>query len=68
MSNQIWNDQRFQIHWNKLKWVNPRSRIEVKNNFFYSNKLCLKDNNKTSHWVFQYKLKPLNKYLFQEKI
>ena len=38
MENQIWNDWKFQIHWNKLEWVNPRSRIEVKNTFFVSSK------------------------------
>ena len=26
--NQAWNDWRFQIHWNTLEWVNPRSRDE----------------------------------------
>ena len=28
--NQSWNDWKFQIHWNKLEWVNPRSRDERK--------------------------------------
>ena len=28
---QYWNDWQFQIHWNKLEWVNPRSRDERKN-------------------------------------
>ena len=23
--NQEWCDCKFQIHWNKLEWVNPRS-------------------------------------------
>ena len=26
--NQEWNDWKFQIHWNKLEWVNPRGRDE----------------------------------------
>ena len=34
--NQYWNDWKFQIHWNKLEWVNPRSRDELKNPFFVS--------------------------------
>ena len=25
--NQSWNKYKFQIHWNKLQWVNPGSRI-----------------------------------------
>ena len=28
--NQEWNDWKFQIHWNKLEWVNPRSPDERK--------------------------------------
>ena len=27
--NQDWNDWKFQIHWNKLEWVNQRSRCFV---------------------------------------
>ena len=60
MENQSWNDWKFHIHWNKIDWVNPRSCIEVKNPFCVSSKkLCLKDNNKTSHWVGHSKLKTL---------
>ena len=50
MANQAWNDWKFQIHCNKIDWVEPRSRDERKNPFcvyFF----CLEDNNKTSHWV-----------------
>ena len=28
MENQNWNDWKFQIYWNKLEWVNTRSRIQ----------------------------------------
>ena len=31
MANQSWNDWKFQIHWNKLEWVNPIISIEVGN-------------------------------------
>ena len=24
-ANQNWNEWKFQIHWNKLEWVNPRN-------------------------------------------
>ena len=52
MSNQSWNDCKCQIHWNKLEWVNTKSRIEGKNAFCVSSKkLCLEDDNKTAHWV-----------------
>ena len=30
MADQNWNERKFQIHWNKLEWVNLRSRIEQK--------------------------------------
>ena len=26
-ANSNWNDWRFQIHWNMIEWVNPRSKI-----------------------------------------
>ena len=65
MANQNWNDWKFQIHWNKHDWVNPRSHIEWKNPFCaYSKTLFLKDNNNTVHWVGYLKLKPLDKYIF----
>ena len=35
-ANQDWNDWKFQIHWNELEWVNPRSRDEQKNQFCVS--------------------------------
>ena len=28
--NQSWSCWKFQIHWNKLEWVNPRRRYERK--------------------------------------
>ena len=54
MENQNWNDRKFQIYWNKLEWGNPRSHNEQKNPFFVSSKkFCLKNNNKTAHWIGQ---------------
>ena len=32
-ANQAWCGWKFQIHWNELAWVNPRSRDERKNPF-----------------------------------
>ena len=29
-ANQEWHDWKFQNHWNKLEWVNPRSSDEIK--------------------------------------
>ena len=36
--NQYYNHWKFQIHWNKLEWVNLRSRDEQKNPFCVSSK------------------------------
>ena len=61
MENQSWNDWKFQIYWNILEWDNPGSRIEGKIPFCVSSeKFCLKDNKKNSHWVGHQKLKPLD--------
>ena len=66
MTNKIWNDWKFQIYRNKLEWVNSKSRIEGKNQFCISSKkFCLKDINKTAHWVGHLKYKPpdtINEY------
>ena len=69
MENQSSNDWKFQIHWNKLEWVNPRIRIEGNNPFCVSSKkFCLKYKDKTAHWVGNSKLKPLDTiYIFKEK-
>ena len=40
-SNRRWNDQKFQLYWNKLEWVNPRIKnkrkqpYSVSSNIFY---------------------------------
>ena len=35
MTNQSWKEWKFQINWNKLEWVNPRSSIEGKKQFLF---------------------------------
>ena len=68
MENQNWNDWRFQMHWNKLEWFNPRIRIEQNNPLCESSKrICLEDNNKTAHWVGHSELKPLDTMIFLKK-
>ena len=49
--NQSWNDWKFQIHWKNLGGSNPRICIEQQKNCVSYKKLCLKENNKTAHWV-----------------
>ena len=38
--NQYWNYWKFQIHWNKIEWVNPMSHNETKIHF-----VCLQKTN-----------------------
>ena len=40
-ANKEWCDWKFQIHWNKLEWVNPRSRDERKKSICVSSKQFL---------------------------
>ena len=60
--NQEWCVWKFQIHWNKLEWVNPRSCDEIKNSFCVFSKKKIKDNNKPAHWVIHSKLRSLDIY------
>ena len=49
-ANQYWNYWKFQIHWNKIEWVDPRNREEGENPFCVSSKNnCFVDNVKTAH-------------------
>ena len=48
---KMWNDWNFQIHWNKLEWVNPRSRDHRKYPFCVFYKKSSKYNVKPAHWV-----------------
>ena len=60
MENQSWHDWIFQIHWINIEWVITINCSEGKDYFCTSSNIFyLKDNNKTSHWVGNFKLKPL---------
>ena len=37
-SNRWWNDWRFQLHWNKLEWVDPKSTPKIVKPFSVSSK------------------------------
>ena len=59
------NDWKSQIHWNKIDWVNTRSRDEQKIHFCVSFKNnCFKDNIKPAHWVGHPQLRSLDTYEF----
>ena len=37
-SNKWWNDWKFQLHWNKLEWVDPKSNHKIVEPFSVSSK------------------------------
>ena len=39
--NRHWNDWELQLNWNKLEWVNPRSKIIIKKPYSVSSKKFL---------------------------
>ena len=48
------------MHWNKLDWVNPMSRDEIKIHLCVFKKTYFKDNDKTTHWVGHSRLRSLD--------
>ena len=49
MENQSWNNWKYHKHWKQLELINSKNHIEGNNYFYISyNKLCLKNNNKTT--------------------
>ena len=51
-ADKWWNDWKFQLHWQNLEWVNPRSQIKRNKPFSVSSyKFYLNKGDKTSHWV-----------------
>ena len=57
-SNRWWNDWKFQLHWNKLEWVDTKSTPKrVKPYSVSSKKLYISNNDRTAHFVGRSKLK-----------
>ena len=57
-ANNRWKDWRFQLHWKKLEWVNPRSQTKRNKPFSVSSrKFYLNKVDRTSHWVGHSKVK-----------
>ena len=55
-----WNDWRFQLHWNMLECVDPKTTPKRVKPFSVSSKTLYIDNNdRTAHCVGHYKLTPL---------
>ena len=60
-ANRWWNDWKFQLHWNKLEWVDPKSTPKiVKPISVSSKKFYMSKNDRTAHFVGHYKLKELD--------
>ena len=56
-SNMWWNDWKFQLHWNMLEWVDPKSTPkQVKQFSVSSKKFYINNNYRTAHFVGHSKL------------
>ena len=63
-----WNDWKFQLHWNMLEWVDPKSTTKrVKKKPVYSKKFFINNKDRTAHFVSHSKLTPLNIVDFYER-
>ena len=60
-SNRWWNDWRFQLHWNKLEWVDPKAIPKIFKPYSVSSKkFYIINNDRTAHFVGRSKLKELD--------
>ena len=60
-SHQHWNDWKFQIHWNKLEWVVPKSCKVRKTPFCkYPHNFYIEYKTTTNHWVGHSLMKPID--------
>ena len=67
-SNMWWNDWKFQLHWNMLEWVDPKSITKrVKPFSVSSNKFYINNNDRTAHFIGHSKLTPLDSVDFYER-
>ena len=68
VSNMWCNDWKFQLHWNMLEWVNPKSKTKrVKPFSVSSNKFYNNNNDRTAHFVGHSQLAPLDCVNFYER-
>ena len=67
--NKWWNDRRFQLHWHKLEWVDPKSTPKIVTPYSVSSKeFYIDKNDRTSHFIGYSKLKELDiNYFFKIK-
>ena len=62
-----WNYWKFQLHLQKLEWVNPRSQTKRNKLFSVSSNKFYLNSDKTSNWVGHSKLKELDTIDFFER-
>ena len=56
--NRWWNDWKFQLYWNKLEWVDPKSTPKIVKAYSVSSKkFYISNNDRTAHFVGHSKLK-----------
>ena len=56
-----WNDWKFQLHWNMIEWVDPKTTPKrVKAYSVSSKKFYIINNDRTAHFVGHSKLTPLD--------
>ena len=70
-ADQNWNNWKFQMHWNMLEWVHPRSKIVRKEAYSTSSKkYCTEKYDRMAHWIRYSKIKTLyyNDFFEQKKI
>ena len=67
-ANKCWNDWRFQLHWNKLEWVDPKSCPKIIKPFSVSSKtFYISKNDRKAHFDGYSRLKELDiKDIFKE--
>ena len=63
-----WNDWKFQLYWNMLEWVDPKSTTKLVKPFSVSsNKFYINNNYRTAHFVGRSKFTPLDSVDFYER-
>ena len=67
-ANKWWNDRKFQLHWHKLEWVNPKSNPKRVRPFSVSSeKFYISKSYRTAHFVGESRLKEFDiKDFFKE--
>ena len=63
-----WNDWKFQLHWNMIEWVDPKTTPKRVKPFSVSSKRSYINNKyRTAHFVGHSKLTPLDSVDFYER-